>query len=75
MFNARFDWGEPYRWRTNLRILLPTFCGRFFRKGEDCEEAGGTHDWYNVDNVTSACYHCSQWRAQKLWPAASKSET
>jgi hypothetical protein len=37
------------------------------RKGRDCETAGGCHEWYNADNVNSACYHCRVIREGRLW--------
>jgi len=60
MFDYLFDWKGPYHWRTNLRSLLPRpLCWLWLiDKGKDCEAAGGEHDWYNSDNVHSACYHC-----------------
>jgi hypothetical protein len=69
MFDARFDWNEPYRWRTNLRILLPVWFGRFLEKGRNCEEVGATHDWYNIDDLSSGCYHCRERRDGQLWRA------
>jgi hypothetical protein len=62
-----FPWREPFRWRTNLRILLPVWLAGRIDKGEDCGIRGGTHDWYNMDNVNSACYHCEQIRPGQLW--------
>lgn len=50
----------PFRLRSAIRKRLPWFlidlgiCG----KGDDCEKHGGSHEWYNQDNVHSACYHC-----------------
>lgn len=64
---GRFDWKQPYRWRTNLRILLPRPFAWVLDKGKDCEEAGGTHDWYNIDNEYSGCYHCQEEREGQLW--------
>ena len=29
--------------------------------------AGGQHEWYNVDNEVSACYHCLVEKEGKLW--------
>ena len=67
IFDSRFEWDKPYRWRTNLRILLPALFGRFLKKGADCETLGAAHDWYNKDNETSACYHCQVERPGQLW--------
>jgi hypothetical protein len=67
IFDFRFDWKEPYRWRTNLRILLPTPFGRLLEKGADCESRGAEHDWYNHNDETSHCYHCQIERAGQLW--------
>lgn len=60
---------SPYRWRTRLRRHLPWFLIDLglAAKGPDCEAAGGEHDWYNADNVHSACYHCAVIRAGQLW--------
>src|SRR6266576_2873152 len=45
-----------YRVRTWLRGNLPEALSRFFPKGEsDC----GNHEWYNHDNLTDHCYHCT----------------
>lgn len=67
MFEAPFDWKLPYRWRTNLRWILPAPFWWWVNKGTDCEAAGAKHDWYNRDNVTSACYHCEVEREGQLW--------
>jgi hypothetical protein len=60
---------HPYAWRTRLRQRLPWFLINFglAAKGADCEAVGASHDWYNRDNVTSACYHCEVVRAGQLW--------
>jgi hypothetical protein len=67
MFDVRFEWKGPYRWRTNLRILLPRPLCWIVKKGKNCEEMGEEHDWYNIDNETSGCYHCQEERNGKLW--------
>jgi len=67
MLRGRFDWKQLYRWMTNLRIILPGFLGRVLKKGENCEVLGATHDWYNIDNETSGCYHCHVQRDGQLW--------
>lgn len=60
---------HPYQLRTRIRERLPWFlinlgiCG----KGADCEAAGGSHEWYNIDNLTSGCYHCRVVRPGMLW--------
>ena len=72
MFEIRFDWGEPYRWRANLRMLLPGFLGWLAPKGEDCEVVGAAHQWYNIDNQNSGCYHCEQERKGRLWESSLK---
>lgn len=68
-FDARFDWRQPYRWRTNLRVILPRpLCWVWLLdKGRECEAAGSSHDWYNVDDENSACYHCRVVRPGQLW--------
>lgn len=67
VLNFRYDWREPYRWRTNLRGHLPWCLNRLFGKGLDCEAVGGIHQWYNIDNETSGCYHCVVIREGQLW--------
>ena len=51
---------QPYRRRTWLRKQLPWFLINLgiATKGKDCEAAGGSHEWYNIDNENSGCYHC-----------------
>jgi hypothetical protein len=60
---------HPYAWRTRLREHLPWFLIDlgFLPKGKDCEAVGGEHQWYNVDNARSACYHCEIVRGGQLW--------
>jgi hypothetical protein len=60
---------SPYRWRTSLRRYLPWFLIDLgvAAKGEDCETAGGSHGWYNIDGKRSACYHCRVVRTGRLW--------
>jgi hypothetical protein len=36
-------------------------------KGEDCEAAGGYHEWYSIDNKFSGCYHCKIKHPGKMW--------
>ena len=69
MFGASWDAGRPYRWRTWLRARLPWFLINLgcAGKGEDCEKAGGAHEWYNQDHENSACYHCKVVRPGRLW--------
>lgn len=63
---------RPYRLRTRIRGNLPWFliklgiCG----KGVDCEVAGGSHEWYNIDNLTSGCYHRRVVRPGMLWKSS-----
>lgn len=64
---SKFGWRGPYRWRTNVRSKAPWFMNTWFAKGKDCEAAGGAHQWYNVDNFTSGCYHCNVVRDGQLW--------
>ena len=62
-------WGGPFRVRTFLRSNLP-WCiidTGVVDKGEDCEAADGQHEWYNVDDKMSACYHCSVQKDGHLW--------
>ena len=63
------DSRHPYAWRTWLRRNLPWFLIDLgvAGKGQDCEGVGAKHHWYNVDNVSSACYHCEITRAGRLW--------
>ena len=67
MFGTRFGWNRPYRWRTSLREILPAFMMNFLPKGKDCEAAGASHDWYNMDKENSACYHCNVIEQGQLW--------
>ena len=69
MFDFPFDWKQPYRWRTNLRRNIPSFLIDLglFGKGQDCEAVGGVHQWYNMDNENSGCYHCCIVRQGQLW--------
>ncbi len=62
-------WGGPYRFRTCLRSHLPWFVLNtgIFDKGKDCAKSSGYHEWYNVDNNSSACYHCSIEKQGELW--------
>lgn len=64
---------QPYRWRTKIRRQLPWFLIDLgvATKGEDCEAAGGQHEWYNKDDKTSGCYHCRVVREGRLWERAS----
>jgi len=61
--------GGPYRLRTWLRAYLPWFLINLgvANKGQDCELAGGGHEWYNIDGESSGCYHCSVTRHKQLW--------
>jgi len=63
---------SPYRWRTALRRHLPWFLIDLgiAGKGRDCEAAGGRHSWYNLDGVSSGCYHCKVVRQGCLWEGA-----
>jgi hypothetical protein len=36
-------------------------------KGKDCEAVGGYHEWYNIDNEASGCYHCKIKHPGKIW--------
>lgn len=58
-----------YAWRTWLRKRLPWFLINLglAAKGKDCESAGSSHHWYNLDGITSACYHCHVVRSGQLW--------
>ncbi len=67
MFDVLFEWRRPYRWRTNLRALLPRPLCWIVKKANNCEDMGADHDWYNVDNETSGCYHCREVRRGQLW--------
>ena len=71
MLSGRFDWKQPYRWRTNLRFILPGFFVLLLEKGRNCEEVGASHDWYNIDNGTSGCYHYQVRRDGQLWKVRS----
>jgi mannose/cellobiose epimerase-like protein (N-acyl-D-glucosamine 2-epimerase family) len=60
---------EPYRRRTWLRRKLPFWVIDLgiADKGQDCEAAGGFHEWYSQDSETSACYHCCVTERGQLW--------
>lgn len=68
--------GGPYRRRTWLRIILPWFLIDLgvASKGKDCELAGGQHEWYNIDNENSGCYHCHIVKPGRLWEITSHRE-
>jgi hypothetical protein len=36
-------------------------------KVEDCEAIGNEHEWYNIDDVFSGCYHCQVTRQGQVW--------
>ena len=59
----------PYRRRTWVRTLLPDWLIRlgWANKGSDCEAAGGPHEWYNLDERRSGCYHCRVVARGRLW--------
>jgi hypothetical protein len=64
----------PFRRRTWIRRHLPWWlidrnvaCSR---DGDDCERSGAHHEWYNVDNRSSGCYHCGTKREGRLWKVA-----
>lgn len=61
--------GGPYRFRTWLRGNLPWFLINLglASKGKNCELAGGDHEWYNIDNKVSGCYHCEVEKEGQLW--------
>ena len=65
--------GGPYRKKTWLRTYLPWFLINLglAKKGNDCESKGGSHEWYNIDNQISGCYHCNVVRTGKLWQKES----
>jgi hypothetical protein len=62
-----FDWKRPYRWRTNLRWILPRPLCWLVSKGKNCELMGEKQDWYNIDDKSSGCYHCQEEREGQLW--------
>jgi hypothetical protein len=49
--------------------MLPGPFSWFLKKGLDCESRGAVHDWYNIDNETSGCYHCQVERPGQLLAA------
>jgi len=61
--------GGPFRRRTRLRTKLPWFLINIgiASKGKDCELVGGHHEWYNIDNKNSGCYHCEVVKPGQLW--------
>jgi len=60
---------SPYRWRMAIRQHLPWFLIDLgvADKGMDCEAAGGSHAWYNVDGQRSGCCHCNSIKAGRRW--------
>jgi hypothetical protein len=68
-WNNYWDTGHPFCLRTWIRSLLPSFLLKLgiASKGEDCEELGGNHRWYNIDGQNSGCYHCKVVRSEQLW--------
>ena len=60
---------HPYKWRTWIRSHLPWFLINLgiAKKAADCELAGGTHHWYNIDHKSSGCYHCQVIQVGQLW--------
>jgi len=60
---------HPFAWRTRLRRHLPWFLINLgiASKGDDCEAVGASHHWYNIDDVSSGCYHCRVERPGQLW--------
>ena len=60
---------QPYRLRSWLRGQLPWVLVNhgWMQKGRDCEAKGGQHEWYNIDNENSGCYHCSVVCNGELW--------
>lgn len=58
--------------RTWLRTILPwSLIGLgLASKGKDCELVGGQHEWYNIDNESSGCYHCETVKPGRLWETA-----
>lgn len=59
----------PFRFRTWIRSILPIFLVDLgiAAKGNNCEEEGGIHEWYNKDDIHSACYHCEVIKKDQLW--------
>ena len=59
----------PYRKRTWLRTILPWFIIDLgiADKGKDCKLKNGNHEWYNIDNKQSGCYHCKVIKQGQLW--------
>jgi hypothetical protein len=64
-----WDPDNPYRWRTWLRGHLPWTIINLgiVDKGDDCEQRGGEHHWYNEGEGQSGCYHCKVVRPGELW--------
>jgi hypothetical protein len=44
---------------------------KLLRKRKDCEAIGNRHEWYNIDGVTSGCYHCEIVREGQLWKTSA----
>jgi hypothetical protein len=62
-----------YRWRTTLRSVLPIplyrllWNTKLLKKVKDCEAVGSEHEWYNIDDLNSGCFHCEVVRDGQLW--------
>lgn len=67
---AEQKWGDrPYAVRTWIRGYLPYFLVDLgvAAKADDCADVNASHQWYNQDDMYSACYHCCEVQEGQLW--------
>ena len=59
----------PNRLKTWIRSKSPWFMidRGWMNQSGDCEAGGGEHEWYNIDDYKSGCYHCGTERCGRLW--------
>lgn len=62
---------RPYRRRTWIRRRLPWWLidrgWAAWKPRDDCEAVGDRHEWHNVDDERSRCYHCGVIREGRWW--------
>ena len=66
---------SKYLWRTKVRKYLPWILINLgiAKKGKNCGE--NKHDWYNINNKSSGCYHCEVVKNGKLYEPSRPSQT
>ncbi len=60
---------HPYGRRKWWRERLPWFLIDLgiAKKGIDCHKVNAEHNWYNKNNVSSACYYCKVIEQGQKW--------